>query len=210
MRHRTCARDNRIETESFEHRVHARRKRVPAFTLEPLEIAVVLREHLRCRRISRVSQSSRLLLERFLQREKLGEFARTGFPYSLRSAEIAMLLENCGSQSRLSAHHSLTRFHLSKNDFEEGSLSRSVAAEYPPPVALSDGECDAAEDPVCAEFDADVRESDLSQLLCAECEAGDKVKRFSLWESSVSPLAEGVKNRETLREKRVTREWAAS
>ena len=64
------ARGGGIEAESVQHRVDARRDRVAAFALEALEILAVAVE----RRLARVVlQPSRLLDERLLEREQVGE-----------------------------------------------------------------------------------------------------------------------------------------
>ena len=90
---RTRARIHRIESESVQHRIDARRDRVAALAIEALEIVRVAIEHLLAHRLAHLAHLRRLIRERLLQRQKLRELSRSGLPHRLRITEVAMLLE---------------------------------------------------------------------------------------------------------------------
>jgi len=82
-----------------------------------------------------------LLRERKLQGEQVGKFTGAGFPYSLRTAEVAVLLEKAEAEPRLPGDNSFGRLMRTGDQAEEGRLSTSIPTKNPPTVAPTYSEC---------------------------------------------------------------------
>jgi hypothetical protein len=75
-----------------------------------------------------------------LQREQVGKFTGAGFPYSLRTTEVAMLLEEAEAEARLTGDSSFGRLMRAGYQPEECCLSTSIPAKNSPPVTPAYGE----------------------------------------------------------------------
>jgi hypothetical protein len=82
-----------IKAKTLKHCVHSRSEGISAFPVKTLEIPIVSRQQLWGRGFSDFSQHSPLFRQRALEREQIGKFSSTGFPYGLSTAEIAMLFQ---------------------------------------------------------------------------------------------------------------------
>jgi len=87
-----------------------------------------------------------LLRERKLEGEQVGKFTGAGFPYSLRTAEVAVLLEKAEAEPGLPCDNSLGRLMGTGNKPEEGRLSTSIPTKNSPTVAPTYGECYSTKD----------------------------------------------------------------
>ena len=126
---RLCARFLRIEPKTLKHCVYPWGKRVASLAIESFEIAVVPRQHLRGSGLPDLRELPALLRQRVFEREKIREFSRSRFPDSLRPTEIAMLLEECHSQSGLLRHGAFGWFLHSGDHPEKRRLPTSIPAQ---------------------------------------------------------------------------------
>jgi len=85
-----------IKFQTVQHRIDACRDGVAPFALEPLQVLTVLGEGAR-RGV--VRQVGRLLHERLLQRQQLGQLPGGGLPHRRRGAVVAVLFQQRDAQA---------------------------------------------------------------------------------------------------------------
>ena len=110
----------------------------------------------------------RLVRERLLEREQLGELPRGRLPHGLGIAEVAMLLEQRDAQPGLPRDDTARRLHVACDQLEERRLSRAVPADDPPPLARGDRERDVGEERCGTEFHRDVGERELRHAVLTQ------------------------------------------
>ena len=76
----------------MQHRIDPGGQGVAAIALEPLQVAIVTRQHLRGAAISRLGQRLTLPRQRPLQLQQLGKVSRRGFPDRARSGKLPVLV----------------------------------------------------------------------------------------------------------------------
>jgi len=152
-----CTRFLRVEAKTLKHCVYPRGKRVTSFAIESFEIAVVSGQHLWGSGFPDLCELAALLRQRVLEREKIREFPRSRLPDSLRSTEVAMLLEECHSQPGLLRHGTFSWFLNSGDHAEKRRLPASIPAKDCPTVTLADRECYTFEYSRSAKFNTGVR-----------------------------------------------------
>jgi hypothetical protein len=87
-----------------------------------------------------------LLCEGELQCEQVGKFTGAGLPYSLRTTEVAVLLEEAEPEARLPGDISFGRLVRAGDQPEKCCLSTSIPTENPPTVSPAYGECYSTKD----------------------------------------------------------------
>ena len=145
-----------IEAEAVEHRVDARGEGVAALAVEALEVAVVARQHLRRAAVARLGERRRLLGQRLLEGEQLGERAGGGLPHRRRrrrsrGAAPCMRYRSPLARATVPAVGSVSPVMQA----EERRLAGAVPADDAPPLAPRHGEGDVAQQPGGAELDGD-------------------------------------------------------
>src|SRR6185295_7002421 len=93
----------------------------------------------------RLAHAIRLLRDRLLEREQVGERAGGGLPDRRRLAEIAMLLEQRHAERIGLRDHAARWLHLTRDQAEERRLAGAVAPDDAPALARADGERDVVE-----------------------------------------------------------------
>jgi hypothetical protein len=146
-----------IEPKTLKHSVYPWGKRVASLAIEPFEIAVVPRQHLRGGGLSDLCERAALLRQRVLEGKKIREFTRSRFPDGSRATKIAVLFEQCHSQSGLLRDDAFRWFLHSGDHPEKRRLPASVAAEDCPAVALADRERHTLEYSSSAKLDTGIR-----------------------------------------------------
>jgi hypothetical protein len=136
----------RIKGQALENRVDFGGKRVAAFSLESLEIAIVSREHLRRDVFSDSRHFVGLCGERVLECQELSEFPRGSFPHRRRTRKVAMLFEKSDAQAGMLRHDSFGGLLHSCDQAKECRLTAAVSSDYRPPITFSDRERDPFED----------------------------------------------------------------
>lgn len=124
----------------MEHGVDARGHCIPALVLETLEILAVPGHGLRG---GIVREPGRLLHQRLLQSQQLGQLPRRGLPDRGRVAVIPVLLEERDPEPRSTRDGPPGGFELPGEQAKQGGLARPVAADNAPPLSLGDRERDA-------------------------------------------------------------------
>jgi hypothetical protein len=153
----------RIEAQSLENGIHTRCERVAAFTIETLEVSIIFRHHLGCGGLTYLRELVCLFCKGKLQCEQVCKFTGAGFPYSLRTAEVAVLLEEAEAEAWLPGDDSFGRLMRAGDQPEECCLSTSIPAKNPPTVTPSYGECYSTKDLRRPELDTGIRNGYLSQ-----------------------------------------------
>ena len=150
-----------IEFETVQHRIDACRDGVSPLALEALQVLTVLGEGAG-RGV--VRQVGRLLHERLLQRQQLGQLPGGGLPHRRRGAVVAVLFQQRDAQAGRAGDAAARGLELARQQPQQRGLARAVPADDAPAFARCDREGDVGEQFRCAEVHADAGESDLRHV----------------------------------------------
>ena len=151
-----------IEAEAVEHGVDPGGEGVAALAVEALEIAVVARQHLRRAAVARLGERGRLLRQRVLQREQLGERAGRGLPHRRGAGELAVLLHDRVAEPARPGHgarrSARSRPVMRRNSVVLPEPFRPMMPHRSPRATVKR---DVAQEPGGAELDGDAGEREL-------------------------------------------------
>ena len=149
------ARLDRIEPQTGEHRVDARRSGIAAGMFESLEVVGITIEHFWRRLIAGVADGVGLGRQVVLQLQQLGEPARCGVPHGDRATQVAILVHHGDPHSRRARDDAAIRLPIARDQLHQGGLAGAVPTDHAPAFTAFDLEGDAGEEGVGAEDDGE-------------------------------------------------------
>ena len=108
-------------------------------------------------------QHVRLFRQRALEREEIGELARSRFPNRLGAPKITVLFEESQAKARLTGHRAFSGLLRSRDQPEKGGLAAPIPAQDGPSLSFSDREGYSLKYSRRAKFDAGIRDRYLGQ-----------------------------------------------